>query len=235
MMNTEEKTRFLRELTLNLQHKGLTVKEELEDGLLPVELDGQRLCFALDTGGIRYWKEDVEGDIRSAALDRVADIVRTTAEYMSRIEAAPQLGIGPKGDYRLLADFNDVVLAGHPTRYGVEFITWERVQEGTALHQGNYYGPGVGADSYAAAKQGFAARSGLIAKSALFTPEQLTEVYRSIHETLGGEYPITAERRKLLESAARQIEDSVPDLDERVNLSNQAELDAPDNGGMELR
>ena len=166
-MNAEETARYFRELTLNLQHKGLTVKEESEDGLLPVELDGQRLCFALDTGGIRYWKEDVEGDIRSAALDRVADIVRTTAEYMSRIEAAPQLGIGPKGDYRLLADFNDVVLAGHPTRYGVEFITWERVQEGTALHQGNYYGPGVGADSYAAAKQGFAARSGLIACMAL--------------------------------------------------------------------
>lgn len=61
MMNTEARTRFLRELTLNLQHKGFTVKEESEDGLLPVELDCQRLCFALDTGGIRYWKEDVEG------------------------------------------------------------------------------------------------------------------------------------------------------------------------------
>ena len=114
------------------------------DGLLPVELDGQRLCLAMDTGRVRYWKEDVLGGSRSAALDRVTDIVRTTAEYMSQMEAAPQLGIGPKGDYRLLADFNNIVLAGHPTQYGVQFVTWERVQEGTALHQGDYYGPCAG-------------------------------------------------------------------------------------------
>ena len=100
----------------------------------------------------------------------------------------------------------------------------ERVQEGTALHQGDYYGPGAGVDSYDAAKRGFAVRSGLIPKSALFTPEQLTEVYRSIHETLDGIYPITDERRKLLESAARQIEDTVPDLDERVDISNVEEM-----------
>ena len=234
-MNTEEKNRFLRELTLNLQHKGFTVKEESEDGFLSVELDGRRLCSVLDTGAVRYWKEDVEGDIRSTALDRVTDIARTTAEYMSQIQAAPQLGIGPKGDYRLLADFNDVVLAGHPTRYGVQFITWERIQEGTALHQGDYYGPGAGVDSYTAAKQGFAVRAGLIPKSVLFTPEQLTEVYRSIHETLDGVYPITDERRKLLESAAKQIEDIVPDLDERVDISNVEEIGVLDSGGMELR
>ena len=114
MMNTEEKNRFLRELTLNLQHKGFTVKEESEDGFLSVELDGRRLCSVLDTGAVRYWKEDVEGDIRSTALDRATDIARTTAEYMSQIQAAPQLGIGPKGDYRLLADFmgEGVVCAG---------------------------------------------------------------------------------------------------------------------------
>lgn len=235
MMNAEEKSTFLRELTLNLQHKGFTVKQGAEDGRLTVELDGRRLCSVMDTGAVRCWKEDVEGDSRNAALDRVTDITRTTAEYMSRIRAAPQLGIGPEGDYRLLGNFNDVVLAGHPTRYGVQFITWDRIQEGTALHQGNYYGPGAGVDSYEAAKRDFTVRSGLIPKSALFTLEQLTEIYRSIHETLDSEYPLTDERRKLLESAAGQIEDVVADLDERVNLSNQAELDAPNTGGMDLR
>nr|WP_304965809.1 hypothetical protein [uncultured Oscillibacter sp.] len=83
-------------------------------------------------------------------------------------------------------------------------------------------------------KRDFAVRSGLLPSSALFTQEQLTEVYRSIHETLDSEYPLTDERQKLLESAAEQIEDFVPDLDERVQRSNQAELDAPRGGGMEL-
>lgn len=237
-MNAEQRKRYFKELTFNLQHEGFTVSPEA-DGFLPVELDYQRLCLAMDTGKVRYWKEDALGDSRSAALDRVTDIVRTTAEYMSQMEAAPQLGVGPKGDYRLLADFNNIVLAGHPTQYGVQFVTWERVQEGTALHQGDYYGPGTGVDSYAAAKRDFAARSGLIPRSALFTPEQLTEVYRSIHETLDSGHHITDERQKCLQSAAERIEHSVPDLDERVNLSNQKELeltaaDSHESGGMQF-
>ncbi len=221
-MNTEAKNRYFQELTLNLQHEGFAVKSETEDGLLPVELDGQRLCLALDTGAVRYWKEDVANDARSAALDKATDVIRITAEYMSQLEAAPQLtASGLTGDYRLLADFNGVVLAGHPTQYGVQFITWERVQERTGLNQGDYYGPLGGVDCYITAKQNFAIRSGLVSRSAIFTPEQLTEVYRSIHETLENSCPMTEERQKCLESTAKQIEHGIPDLDARVEMSNQ--------------
>ena len=41
-MNAEEKSRYFRELTLNLQHEGFVVNPETEEGLLPVELDGQQ-------------------------------------------------------------------------------------------------------------------------------------------------------------------------------------------------
>ena len=240
-MNTEEKSRYFQELTLNLQHEGFAVNPETEEGLLPVELDGQLLCLALDTGSVRYWREDAADDHRSAALDRAISITKTTAEYMRQMETAPQLtASGLAGDYRLLADFNDVVLAGHPTEYGVQFVTWERVRERTGLNAGDYYGPGNGTDSYTAAKQGFATRSGLIPRSALFAPEQLTEVYRCIHETLNSGYPITEERQKCLESAAQQIEADVPDLDERVALSNDRELEFADmkfvqDSGMQFR
>ena len=188
-MNTGEKNKYFQELSRSLRYEGLTVKPETEEGLLPVELDGQRLCLVLDTGAVRYWKEDVADDHRSAALNKVTDITKITAEY------------------------NDTVLAGHPSKYGVQFITWEWVQGHTALYQGNYYGPEGGTDSYAAAKRNFAVRSGLVPRSALFTPEQLAEVYRCIHETLESEYSITDERQKCLESAAEQIERCVPDLD----------------------
>ena len=154
--------------------------------------------------------------------------------------AAPQLtASGLEGDYRVLADFNDIVLAGHPTRYGHQFVTWERVQDRTALHQGDYYGPGAGADSYTAAKRDFAVRSSLVPGDAIFSPEQLTEVYRSIHETLDSGYPITNERQKCLESAVEQIERSVPDLAARVDQSNQKEvepasMESPNGGGMQF-
>ena len=146
-MNTEEKSRYFQELTLNLQHEGFVVNPETEEGLMPVELDGQRLCLALDTGAVRYWKEDVADDRRSAALDRVTDDAKITAEYMRQMEAAPQLtASGLTGDYRLLAEFNDTVLAGHPSKYGIQFVTWEWVRDHTALYQGNYYGPEGGTD-----------------------------------------------------------------------------------------
>lgn len=239
-MSTGEKNKYFQELSRSLRYEGLTVKPETEEGLLPVELDGQRLCLVLDTGAVRYWKEDVADDHRSAALNKVTDITKITAEYMRQMETAPQLtASGLTGDYRLLAEFNDTVLAGHPSKYGVQFITWEWVQGHTALYQGNYYGPEGGTDSYAAAKRNFAVRSGLVPRSALFTPEQLAEVYRCIHETLESGYPITEERQKCLESAAEQIERCVPDLDTQVMESNQKEMglaamESPQDGGMQF-
>ena len=239
IMNTAEKSRYFKELALNLQHEGFTAGPE-ENGLLPVELEGRRLCHAVESGGVRYRKDDVAGDSRSAALDRVTAIVEATAEYMGQMETAPQLtASGLEGDYRLLADFNNTVLAGHPTRYGVQFITWARVQNQTALHQGHYYGPSGGVGSYTAAKRNFATRSGLIPHSALFEPEQLTEIYRSVHETLDSAYPITDERQKYLQSVAEQIERVIPDLEERVSISNQRELELsatniPEQDGMQF-
>ncbi len=228
-MNAEEKSKYFQELTLNLRHKGLTVKQETKDGLLPVELDSQRLCQVTDNGGIRYWREDVADDVRSTILDRVNDIARVTAEYMGHLESAPRLTAGSlEGDYRLLADFNDLVLAGHPTQYGAQFITWERSPDQKSLGHGHYYGPNVGVDSYTTAKQDFAVRSGLIPKSALFTPEQSMEIYHCCTEILAGLYPIEDEEQECLKSILNQIEHGVPDFDERL----QKELEPDTSEGL---
>ena len=224
---------YFRELTLNLQHAGFVVKPETDEGLLPVELDGQHLCLALDTGTVRYWREDVADDYRSAALDRVNSITKATAEYMSQLAAAPQLTANSlTEDYRLLADFNGVVLAGHPTRYGVQFVTWERSSDRTSLGSGHYYGPGGGADSYTAAKRDFATRSGLIPRSALFDQKQLIEIYHCSVEVQAGLYSITDEQGKCLQSIIDQIELSIPNLGEL--LDQEQNIEAPEDGGMQF-
>ncbi len=157
---------------------------------------------------------------RDAIQNRAYDAINRVAEYMRLMEKAPTLRIdGLDGDYRLLAEYNGTVLAGHPTEYGVQFITWDWTYGHTGLWQGHYH-----MEDYEGAKQDFATRCGLMAKEQIFSPQQLAEVYRSIHETLdsGG---ITEEREKILKSAAEQIEYAVPDLDERVNQSNLKELE----------
>lgn len=136
------------------------------------------------------------------------------------MEQAPKIkASGLEGDYRSLAEFNNVVLAGHQTRFGMEFVTWEWVQNHSTLWQGHYYG-----DDYDAAKQDFVTRSGLLLQEQLFSDQQLTEMYRCIHETLESDYPITEEREKLLTGAAEQIEAAVPNLEELVQKSNEEEL-----------
>lgn len=223
-----ENSNYYSELTHNLKHAGFTVSPE-GNNLLPIKLDGQPLCCATESGGVRWQHSDI--DDRRSALDTVIAITKTTHEYMRQIEAAPKLTAdGLEGDYRLLSEFNGTVLAGHPTEYGVQFITWERTHNHTGLWQGHYIGPGCGIADYTAAKQDFAVRSGLIHASALFTPEQLTELYRSIDETLEN-ICITPERQKLLESAEQQIKLAVPDLDERCEISMQMEeeYDTPDH------
>lgn len=112
-----------------------------------------------------------------------------------------------------------MVLAGRRTRFGMEFVTWEWVQNHTTLWQGHYYG-----DSYTAAKRDFVTRSGLLPQERIFSDRQLAELYRCIHETLESDHPTTAEREKLLTESAEQVETAVPDLEELVQRSNETEL-----------
>lgn len=140
-------------------------------------------------------------------------------EYAKLMEHAPHIkASGLAGDYRALAEFNNVVLAGHETKFGMEFVTWEWVQNHTALWQGHYYG-----DDYAAAKQDFVTRSELLPEKSLFSDKQLAEIYRCIYETLDSSYHLSPWREELLKESIKQIEATVPSLDELVQKSNEAE------------
>lgn len=246
MQNGEKgEFKYRIEAARNLAREGI-VTEPVTDDILHVTLGGKRLCWVTDSGSIGYYREDVAEEAAQVVLDRVRDVAQTTREYMTQLEQAPPLsasGLASEAGYGLLSEFNGIVLAGKITRYGAQFVTWEWVRERTGLYQGNYYGPGGGVDDYASANRDFAVRSGLLPACALFKQEQLTEVYRSIHETLEGDIPLTDERRKALESAAAQIEEGVPDLAERVKLSVQKEqelassldaLDTPGESGLAL-
>ena len=143
---------YLKEVSVNLKQMGFTTQPSGSN--LEVSFDGRSLCRVTPKGGVRYREFEIRGEDRHAALDKVVDTVVQTAEYMRQMDAAPRLEADSlEGDYRVLAEFNNTVLAGHPTQFGVQFITWERVHGRTSLWQGEYYGPDPG--SYAAAKQCF--------------------------------------------------------------------------------
>lgn len=215
------KSRYFSELSIQLRQEGFTVGTVTED-LLPVKWADYDLCQVKSNGAILF--KDISSMEMASALNEAAGIVITTSEYLHLMDEAPDLKADSLHEpYKLLADFNGAVLAGHPSKYGAQFVTWQWGHDHTSLWQGHYYG-----NNYVGAKQDFAIRAGLIEKNHLFFDKQLVEVYRCIHETLESGYPITAERQKLLVEAAEQIEHGVLRLEELVDQSNQRELEVAD-------
>ena len=185
------------------------------------------MCRATESGGIQYGQRDTVDSDAEQARSRITNIASVVREYMTLIEQAPDLkadGLGK--NYEPLANFNGAVLAGHPSRYGVEFITWEWSYGRTGLWQGHYYGPGSGSSGYLSAKQDFCVRFGLMDQHHMFTNEQLAEVYRCVHETLEGAEITTPERLKLLEGVSEQSRRAMPDLAELISQTKERELEA---------
>ena len=177
-MNDQNETaqlRFLEETAIRLRQNGFTV-EPIEDHHLPVCWEKGRLCRISGRGSVLYRQENVDGIGAQDALQTVIHTAAMTAEYMTAMERAPKLqATGLEGDYRILADFGDAVLAGHPSERGVQFVTWEWDWDRKGVHHGHYFQNG-----YEEAKHDFVRRSGLVPKDALFEPEQLVEIYRAL-------------------------------------------------------
>ena len=177
-MNNQSGTaqlRFLEETAIRLRQNGFTV-EPIEDHHLPVCWEKGRLCRISGKGSVLYRQECVDVPGAQDALQVVIDTAKMTSEYMAILEYAPQLkATDLTGDYRILADFGDAVLAGHPTERGVQFVTWEWDFDREGVHHGHYF-----QQDYDAAKRDFTVRSGLVQKDALFEPEQLAQIYRAL-------------------------------------------------------
>ena len=210
--NTSRQLRYLEEVRIPLQRAGFET-QPLENSQIPVQWNGVPLCRITGKGSVFYRREDVNTPLAEDALLRVEDIATQTMEYMTAMETAPQLkGSGLEGDYRILADFNGTVLAGMHSKHGVQFVTWDWDYDRTGLSHGHYF-----MENYDGAKQDFAIRSGLIHKEQLFSPEQMTEIYRCYADSVDGDFfDLTAEQEKVIRSVQQQIEDCVPDLAERI-------------------
>ena len=217
-ISTEEKDRYLRETAIVLAREGFQTGKT-DTGKLRVLLDGTPLCEVTENGGITYRNEDINEPERVAAKDMVYEIVRNTAEYMRQMETAPFLKAdGLEDGYKVLADFNGTVLAGVQSKHGVHFVTWDWAYGRAGVCHGHYF-----MENYAEAKQDFAIRSGLIQKERLFTPEQMTEIYRCCADSVDGDFfELTGEQEKMIRSVQQQIEECVPDLDERIRQQEES-------------
>ena len=171
-----------------------------------------------------YWQENVDSIRAQDALQTVIDTAKMTSEYMAILEYAPQLkATDLTGDYRILADFGDTVLAGTPSKYGVQFVTWEWDFDRKGVHYGHYF-----QDDYEAAKRDFTVRSGLVQKDALFEPEQLAEIYRALAFVREQDETLSFGRDQELAELMEQVGGLLP-------TDALRQRDAPEQSGMTMK
>ena len=219
-MNEQNETaqlRFLEETAIRLRQNGFTV-EPIKDQHLPVRWENHYLCRVSGRGSVLYRQENVDGIGAQDALQIVIHIAAMIAEYMTAMERAPKLqATGLEGDYRILADFGDAVLAGHPSERGVQFVTWEWDWDRKGVHHGHYFQNGC-----EEAKHDFVRRSGLLPKEALFEPEQLAEMHRALTFVCEQDEDLSIGREKEIKTIMEQIKCLLPESPEQTQTMEQS-------------
>ena len=215
--NTSRQLRYLEEVRIPLHRAGFGTLP-LEGAQLPVLWNGAPLCRITGKGSVFYRREDADTPQAEDALYRVEYIAAKTLEYMTAMEAAPQLkGSGLDGDYRILADFGDAVLAGHPSERGVQFVTWEWDWDRKGVHHGHYFQNGC-----EEAKHDFVRRSGLLPKEALFEPEQLDEIHRALAFVCEQDEGLSIGREKEIKAIMEQLKCLLPESPEQTRTMEQS-------------
>jgi hypothetical protein len=151
---------YFQELSGRFQREDIDCQRENESQLI-VTLDRQPVALITQDGGICARPDYLNTDEANDLYFRASEIAAEVRNYMTLMDQAPPLTAdGLDEPYRLLAAFNGCVLGGCPSEkgYGVQFTTWQRDHDGIGLIWGHYHG-----NDYAAAKEDFAIRSGLVA------------------------------------------------------------------------
>ena len=152
---------------------------------------------------------------------KVAQTADEVYAYVEAVQTAPLLhASGLSEKFHLLADFGGAVLAGRELEngWGYQFVTWIWDHDRTGVSHGHYY-----EEDFQGAKQDFAVRSGLISKAQLFSPEELTQLYRATDYLLDEGPEREDGQLKALQTSRTKIEYTVPDLAERLEQSQGQE------------
>ena len=190
---------FNKEVSRVLNDNNFTVCNS--SGYISVFSDGNEVAKIFDNGMISA-HDGTSGD----AYFEIKKIVGTVSEYCSAYErAAPLIADGLSGNYRCLSEFNGTVLAAKHTEYGFEYVTWDRSYDGKAVCQGNYY------EDYAAAKENFATRSGLIDKYKLFSTEELERIGKCVDFTMRHNGDLNFDDCECLKKLNEKISESLPE------------------------
>ena len=217
-MSLENK--YFTELAHRLQAAGITTGHP-ERNQLTVLLNDQPVLFVSSESDVFLLPAGSNPPEASELYHKVAQTAEEVYAYVEAIQTAPLLhASGLSEKFHLLADFGGAVLAGRELENGrgYQFVTWIWDYNRTGVSYGHYYD-----EDFCGAKQDFAVRSGLISKTQLFSPEELTELYRATDYLLDEGPELEDGHLKAMQTARTKIEYTVPDLADRLEQGQAQE------------
>ena len=212
--------KYFTELAHRLQAAGITTGHP-ERNQLTVLLNDQPVLFVSSESDVFLLPAGSNPPEASELYHKVAQTAEEVYAYVEAIQTAPLLhASGLSEKFHLLADFGGAVLAGRELEngWGYQFVTWIWDHDRAGVSHGHYY-----EEDFQGAKQDFAVRSGLISKAQLFSPEELTQLYRATDYLLDEGPEPEDGQLKALQTSRTKIEYTVPDLAERLEQSQGQE------------
>ena len=207
------KKRFFTELSRRLWEDQIASAVAGENRL-EVSLNGQPVLYVSPNSEVFLLPAGSGNEEASGLYHRVATTADEVHEYVEAVASAPILRAADlHEEFHLLADCGGAVLAGRERGpgQGYQFVTWVWDFDRLGVSHGHYY-----EGNFQNAKQDFAIRAGLISQVQLFTPEQLTELYRAMDYYLETGPEPEELQLKAIQEARTKIEYVVPDLQTRL-------------------
>lgn len=212
--------KYFAELARRLRAAGITA-DHPEKNRLTVLLNNQPVLSVSAGSDVFLLPAGSNQPEAGELYHKVAQTADEVYAYVEAVQTAPLLhASGLSEKFHLLADFGGAVLAGRELEngWGYQFVTWIWDHDRTRVSHGHYY-----EEDFQGAKQDFAVRSGLISKAQLFSPEELTQLYRATDYLLDEGPEPEDGQLKALQTSRTKIEYTVPDLAERLEQSQGQE------------
>ncbi len=157
-----------------------------------------------------------------AASESLQDIASQVRFYVGLYDKAPQLPFKDVSDYRMLAEYGEVVFAAKDNgQHGFMFSTWSIYSDRTAVTHGHY------TPYYEEAREDFATRSGLVDDQRLFSKEESANLFKCIGYTLANSESLTYKDEEQLKDLQTKICMAYPEIYEENPTFDQDESAAP--------
>jgi hypothetical protein len=154
----------------------------------------------------------VKEELERLGFDVTHDYLRMVREYVDAFEKAePLVAEGLTGDFRKIAEYNGVILAGHKyaePQYGYEFVTWAKgtAFDGSPMVRDGRYFSGDEPDIFIHAKHDFAVRSGLVEETFTLSVPECAAMLHAI-EYVGGEFDaLDDDHMDVLDGVSKRLE-----------------------------